>query len=195
MGLGGLDLNLLVALDALFAEKSVSRAGERRLHLSQPATSGALARLREVFQDQLLVPVGHKLVLTPVAEALVDPVRNFLLQAEAILNNNVVNLHQANPNPDNVTQNIVGLYASDVWKVNRRLTVSHGVRWNPFLPMAFKHSDTYNFSLSNFYAGVRSTVVPTAPAGLLYIGDKGVNGKSGMNNGMAGDCCGSTFSV
>ena len=49
MDLGGLDLNLLVALDALFAEKSVSRAGER-LHLSQSATSGALARLREVFQ-------------------------------------------------------------------------------------------------------------------------------------------------
>ena len=98
------------------------------------------------------------------------------------LTGNVVNLHQANPNPDNVTQNIVGLYASDVWKVNRRLTVSYGVRWNPFLPMAFKHGDTYNFSLSNFYSGVRSTVVPTAPAGLLYVGDKGVNGKSGMNN-------------
>lgn len=89
MDLGGLDLNLLVALDALFAEKSVSRAGER-LHLSQSATSGALARLREVFNDQLLVPVGRKMVLTPVAEALVEPVRDFLLQAEAILNNNPV---------------------------------------------------------------------------------------------------------
>jgi LysR family nod box-dependent transcriptional activator len=89
MDLCGLDLNLLVALDALFAEKSVSRAGER-LHLSQSATSGALARLREVFQDQLLVPVGRKMVMTPVAEALVNPVRDFLLQAEAILNNNPV---------------------------------------------------------------------------------------------------------
>jgi len=66
MDLGGLDLNLLVALDALFAERSVSRAGER-MHLSQSATSGALARLREVFRDQLLVPVGRKMVLTPVA--------------------------------------------------------------------------------------------------------------------------------
>ncbi len=89
MDLGGLDLNLLVALDAMFAERSVSRAGER-LHLSQSATSGALARLREVFQDQLLVPVGRKMVLTPVAEALVEPVRDFLLQAEAILHNNPV---------------------------------------------------------------------------------------------------------
>ena len=89
MDLGGLDLNLLVALDALFAEKSVSRAGER-LHLSQSATSGALARLREVFGDPLLVPVGRRMVMTPVAEALVEPVRNFLLQAEAILNNHPV---------------------------------------------------------------------------------------------------------
>jgi len=89
MDLGGLDLNLLVALDALFAEKSVSRAGER-LHLSQSATSGALARLRDVFRDQLLVPVGRRMVLTPVAEALVEPVRNFLLQAEAILNHDPV---------------------------------------------------------------------------------------------------------
>jgi len=89
MDLGGLDLNLLVALDALFAERSVSRAGER-LHLSQPATSGALARLREVFRDPLLVPVGRKMVLTPVAESLIEPVRDFLLHAEAILNNDPV---------------------------------------------------------------------------------------------------------
>lgn len=85
MDFGGLDLNLLVALDALFAEKSVSRAGER-LHLSQSATSGALGRLREVFHDPLLVQVGRKMTLTPLAERLVEPVRDFLLHAETILN-------------------------------------------------------------------------------------------------------------
>jgi len=89
MDLAGLDLNLLVALDALFAERSVSRAGER-LHLSQSATSGALARLRQVFRDPLLVQVGRKMVLTPAAEALVEPVRDFLLHAESILNINPV---------------------------------------------------------------------------------------------------------
>ena len=98
------------------------------------------------------------------------------------LTGNVVNLHQANPNPDNVTQNLLGLYASDNWKVNKRLSVSYGLRWNPFLPMEFKNADTYNFSLSDFYHDIRSTVVPTAPPGLLYVGDKGVNGKSGMND-------------
>ena len=87
MDLAGLDLNLFVALDALFAELSVSRAGER-LHLSQSATSGALARLRKVFPDPLLVPVGRKMTLTPLAKGLVEPVRALLLEAEAIRNHN-----------------------------------------------------------------------------------------------------------
>jgi DNA-binding transcriptional LysR family regulator len=87
MDFSGLDLNLLVALDILFAEKSVSRAGER-LHLSQSATSGALARLRDAFHDPLLVPVGRKMTLTPLAETLVEPVREFLLKAETILHSN-----------------------------------------------------------------------------------------------------------
>jgi hypothetical protein len=98
------------------------------------------------------------------------------------LTGNVVNLHQANPNPDNVTQNHFGLYASDTWRATSKLTVTYGLRWNPFFPMAFKNSDTYNFSLSNFYNDVRGKVVPGAPPGLLYVGDSGVNGKSGMNN-------------
>src|SRR5579872_2823544 len=84
MDFRGLDLNLLVAMDALFAERSVSRAGER-LHLSQSATSGALARLRYTFRDPLLVPVGRTMALTPLAEGLVGPIREFLLRAEFIL--------------------------------------------------------------------------------------------------------------
>lgn len=85
MDFSGLDLNLLVVLDALFVEKSVSRAGER-VHLSQSATSGALARLREAFRDPLLVQVGRKMTLTARAEELVEPVRQFLLSVNAILN-------------------------------------------------------------------------------------------------------------
>lgn len=80
----GLDLNLLVTLDALITERSISRTGEK-IHLSQPATSGALARLREYFRDDLLVPVGRKMVLTPLAEELAQPVRQFLVQAEAVI--------------------------------------------------------------------------------------------------------------
>lgn len=83
----GLDLNLLVALDALITERSISRTGEK-IHLSQPATSGALARLREYFKDDLLVPVGRKMVLTPLAEELAEPVRQLLLHTDAIIHRN-----------------------------------------------------------------------------------------------------------
>ena len=75
----GLDLNLLVALDVLLQERSITRAGER-LGLSQPATSGALARLRDYFNDPLLVPVGRQVMLTPLAHSLVEPVSQVLQQ-------------------------------------------------------------------------------------------------------------------
>jgi DNA-binding transcriptional LysR family regulator len=83
MDFKGLDLNLLYVLDVLLQEKNVTRTGER-IHLSQSATSGTLARLREFFSDELLVQIAHKLVLTPLAEELVGPVRDLLMRAEAI---------------------------------------------------------------------------------------------------------------
>ena len=79
MNLQRFDLNLLVALDALLTEKNVTRAG-RRMNLSQSAMSGALARLRGFFQDELLVTVGRRMVLTPLADDLVQPLRDVLLQ-------------------------------------------------------------------------------------------------------------------
>ncbi len=78
-----LDLNLLVALDALLTTRNVSRAAER-LFLSQPATSLALGRLRQHFDDDLLRPVGRTLVLTPLATELIAPVRDVLLQIQTI---------------------------------------------------------------------------------------------------------------
>lgn len=83
----GLDLNLLVALDALITEKNISRAGEQ-IHLSQSATSGVLARLREYFNDELLLPAGRKMMLTPLAEDLAQPVRELLRHAEGIMHRN-----------------------------------------------------------------------------------------------------------
>ncbi len=79
-----LDLNLLVALDALLAERSVSLAAER-IFLSQSATSSALGRLREYFGDELLVVKGRAMVLTSRAEELVDPVRAVLEQIRSTI--------------------------------------------------------------------------------------------------------------
>ena len=74
-----LDLNLLVALDALLTERSVSLAADR-LCLSQSATSSALGRLREYFGDELLVLKGRSMILTARAEELIEPVRAVLEQ-------------------------------------------------------------------------------------------------------------------
>ncbi len=76
-----LDLNLLVALDALLTDRNISRAGER-IHLSQPAMSNALARLRDYFGDDLLVSVGRKMELTPRAEVLKEAVRDVLVRID-----------------------------------------------------------------------------------------------------------------
>jgi len=84
MRLNRFDLNLLLALDALLQERNVTRAAERLL-LSQPAMSAALARLREFFGDQLLVRVGRELELTPRGRALLEPVHETLLKAQAVL--------------------------------------------------------------------------------------------------------------
>ena len=81
MNLGNFEIGLLVALDALLTEKSVTRAGER-LHLSQPATSIILSRLRKYFGNELLVSAGRRMVLTPLAESLVQPVRSCLMQIQ-----------------------------------------------------------------------------------------------------------------
>ena len=69
MNLAALDLNLLVALDALLMEANVSRAA-MRIGLSQPAASHALQRLRDALGDPLLVRVGARMELTPRAQAL-----------------------------------------------------------------------------------------------------------------------------
>ena len=69
--LSRLDLNLLVALDALLSERSVSRAANR-LHLSQPTLSASLARLRTHFSDELLTRRGNSYELTPLAARLAE---------------------------------------------------------------------------------------------------------------------------
>src|SRR5471032_1270182 len=78
------DLNLLVTLDVLLAEGSVTRAA-RRLHLSPSAMSRALARLRETIGDPLLVRAGRGLVPTPRALELRERVSQLVEGGEAVL--------------------------------------------------------------------------------------------------------------
>jgi DNA-binding transcriptional LysR family regulator len=84
MRLNKFDLNLLLALDALLREKSVTRAAAR-LFVSQPAMSAALSKLREHFDNPLLVRVGRQMELTARARELREPVRQMLLDAQTFL--------------------------------------------------------------------------------------------------------------
>jgi len=84
INLRSVDLNLLVALDALLDEVHVSRAAAR-IGLSQPAMSNALERCRHVFGDALLERGARAMRLTPRAEALREPLKNVLADMEVLL--------------------------------------------------------------------------------------------------------------
>lgn len=79
-----LDLNLLVALRQLLADRNVTRAAQT-LHMTQPAMSGILARLREFFDDPLIAQVGRRMELTPLGQGLVEPVSELLVRIDATL--------------------------------------------------------------------------------------------------------------
>jgi DNA-binding transcriptional LysR family regulator len=82
--LAAIDLNLLVTLDVLLAERSVTRAA-RRLGVGQPSVSHALARLRELLGDPLLVRVGRAMVPTARADALAPALARTLAELRTLL--------------------------------------------------------------------------------------------------------------
>ena len=84
MNLASVDLNLLVALEALIAEAHVGRAA-RRIGRSQPAVSHALMRLRDLLGDPLLVRVGARMELTPRALALQESLPDALERVRSLL--------------------------------------------------------------------------------------------------------------
>jgi DNA-binding transcriptional LysR family regulator len=84
MNLRSFDLNLLVIVEAVLAELSVTRAA-KRLNLSQPAVSQAMARARDVFGDDLIIREGTQMLLTPLARRLVPQLKEFCSKAEALV--------------------------------------------------------------------------------------------------------------
>ncbi len=84
MNLSSIDLNLLVALDALLSEAHVGRAA-RKIGLSQPAASHALKRLRDLLDDPLLVRAGSRMELTPRATGLRESLAETLQRVQGLL--------------------------------------------------------------------------------------------------------------
>lgn len=89
MRFNGLDLNLLLAFQVLLEERNVTRAA-RRLNVSQPAMSAALARLRDYFQDDLLIAQGKQMLPTEQARALVGPVARMLRDLDELLSSSAM---------------------------------------------------------------------------------------------------------
>ena len=84
MQLSRVDLNLFTIFDAIYRDGGITPAS-KRLHLSQPAVSHALARLRELFDDPLFVREGRNLAPTSLTKRLVEPLRQSLQAIGALI--------------------------------------------------------------------------------------------------------------
>jgi len=85
--LRAIDLNLLPILRELLYSQNVSKAAER-LHMTQPAVSDALARLRNQYGDEILVRAGRNMVITPFAKTLIEPLDELLGRIDSLTNAN-----------------------------------------------------------------------------------------------------------
>ncbi|HEX9199129.1 MAG TPA: carboxypeptidase regulatory-like domain-containing protein [Acidobacteriaceae bacterium] len=83
-------------------------------------------------------------------------------------------------------QNVIGVYGMDKWKVSQRLTLNAGLRWEPQIPMKEIYGRIQQFRPDAYAAGVHSSVIPSAPAGLFFIGDT-YGGIQVPSTGQTGD--------
>ncbi|MDK9559263.1 LysR family transcriptional regulator [Marinobacter sp. M216] len=122
MALNRLDLNLLHVFDTIYREASLTRAA-RALHLTQPAVSHSLSRLRDHFDDPLFTRQGNQMVPTPLARRFLESMRPGLTQIQSAVNQ----FHAFDP-------------------ANQRKTYSLGLRdilESTFLPQLMRRLDPY----------------------------------------------------
>jgi hypothetical protein len=87
------------------------------------------------------------------------------------------------PGAQNKRSKYVGLYASDTWKVNPKLTLNYGLRWEPFFPIVYRKGGSLHFDHDAFLKGIKSTQFNNTPPGMFFPGDPGYQGGlQGMTN-------------
>ncbi|MBB3955583.1 LysR family transcriptional regulator [Novosphingobium sediminicola] len=172
-----LDLNLLVALDILLKERSVTVAADR-LCLTQSAISNSLKRLRLYFGDELLVMQGRQLVLTPRAEELVNPVRALFATITATIT--------AKPRFDPVTADrqicvMASDYAAHVLlaPVLRRLETLAPLLRIAILPMADAPHEALERGHIDLLLTLESALSPDHPSQFLFADDHVILGWAG----------------
>jgi hypothetical protein len=97
----------------------------------------------------------------PMADFLVGRVGTFTQGAEVHLNER---------------EEFFATYVQDTWRLNAKTTINAGLRWEPYFPLTNDDKHNALFNPAAFAAGKKSTVYPTAPAGLIYPGDAGYPG-------------------
>ncbi|HKO10879.1 MAG TPA: hypothetical protein VJV22_02850, partial [Acidobacteriaceae bacterium] len=83
-------------------------------------------------------------------------------------------------------QNVIGIYAADNWKMTPKFTLDLGLRYEPQVPMKEIYGRIQQFWPDAYAAGVHSSVIPSAPPGLFFVGDR-YNGGSVPSTGETGD--------
>jgi hypothetical protein len=96
------------------------------------------------------------------------------------LTGNVFTFTQSPPDTHRAKQWYAGLYVQDTWKVNARLTLNGGIRWEPYFPQERIDGLIGHFDLAAFNSGQKTTQFTNAPPGLFYPGDPGFPGNTGI---------------
>jgi hypothetical protein len=92
---------------------------------------------------------------------------------------------QGLPNDYTSRQWKINFYISDTWRINPRLTLTYGVRWEPFLPPSITDGHISNFDMGRYVAGTKSTQFTKAPPGLYFPGDPGFPGQTSVYHQLA----------
>ena len=101
------------------------------------------------------------------------------------LTGNVANYQIGTASGQNKKNQYFGLYGGDTWKLNQKLTLSYGLRWEPYFPIVHLDTGVYHFDPVAMAQGIKSTRFNTTPPGILFRGDPGFPGLSGMHTKWA----------
>ena len=108
------------------------------------------------------------------------------LAAASFVLGHLRSLSQTSGDYSDSRQSVWGVFGSDKWKLTPRLTLNLGLRWEPQVPMKEIYGRIQQFRPDAYAAGVHSTAIPSAPAGLFFVGDS-YNGISVPSTGQTAD--------